>query len=76
MRRGEKKLGRPADNEILRPCLKIVTFKIDNEVEVALEKLRASVGASVRGWRSVLLRRLVLEAAAQLQNREKREASE
>lgn len=60
----KKKIGRPTNNEPSRPALEIVTFKIDPAVKAALEELRPSVGADVRGWRSVLLRRLVLEAAA------------
>jgi hypothetical protein len=68
---GEKKVGRPADDEPKRPELDTVSFKIDEEVGMALEELRETVGADIRGWRSVLLRRLVLEAAAKLRDRKK-----
>lgn len=66
-----KKLGRPRNDEPARAELETISFKVDGEVGMALEGLRETVGANIRGWRSVLLRRLVLEEAARYRTAKK-----
>ena len=55
------KLGRPKKTESRIP-LPTITFRVDEETELALRELETEFSA-VRGRRSVLLRRLILEAA-------------
>ena len=56
-----RKLGRPAASE-KRDDLVKVTFKVDVETLQALEQLEAAAGAKVRGLRSTVLRKLILDA--------------
>lgn len=57
------RLGRPPDG---RPAqtLRTVTFRVDEETDQALAKLISAVGGpKIRGKLSVVLRRLILDAA-------------
>ncbi len=63
--RAAKKTGRPRRGEERGEMDKVV-FRIDAETRIALEELERGVGAAVRGRRSVLLRRLILEAHKKL----------
>jgi hypothetical protein len=58
-----KKFGRPPAGEA-RESMRKVTFRLDAETLAALEVLEVDVGPDVRGRRSVLLRRLILNAFA------------
>jgi hypothetical protein len=62
---GKKKLGRPyaddRDGEMAR-----ITFRVDAETKAALEKLEKAEGPNIRGRRSIVLRKLILEAVRQL----------
>lgn len=61
----EKPRGAPRSGEH-REKLKSVTFKLDAETDAALTRLEVASGLSaVRGRRSQLIRRLILEAAKQ-----------
>lgn len=55
-----KKLGRRPNGDDSAALVKI-TFKVDDETLRALTELETSVGADVRGRRSVFLRRLILD---------------
>lgn len=59
------KRGRPDRGEEREALVKI-TFKVDRETLEALEALEKTVGAGVRGRRSVFLRRMILAAAGKL----------
>lgn len=56
-----RKLGRPMSREN-RDAMVQICFKADKETLRALTVLEKTVGAEVRGRRSVLLRRLILDA--------------
>lgn len=46
--------------------MKKITFRVDAETEAALNALEAQMDKAVHGRRSALLRKLVMEAFAQL----------
>jgi hypothetical protein len=57
------KLGRPRDDAPPRARLKSITFKLDEETAVALERVEQALGGpDLRGRTSAVLRRLILEA--------------
>ena len=58
----DKRRGRPRKDET-RAELVSCTFKMDSETEAALSRLeRAMSSANIRGRRSTLLRKLILDA--------------
>lgn len=45
-----------------------VTFLLDDETNQMFERLGRAAGTKIRGWRSDLLRKLIHEAHAKLEN--------
>lgn len=64
MSAGKKKLGRPSKDEPKRPDMRILTIRLDDECEAALDLLKNRVESEVvRGREAVAVRRAILVAA-------------
>jgi len=68
MKRGQVKLGAPSRGDSAREELPQMSIRLDPEAEAALEALKPA--GAVRGWRSVLVRRLILDEADRVRRRD------